>query len=626
MNRSVFRATRVFLRGLKQSSVFSVRSDIDLFNSKKKEYLFGHNFSSIDEIAQSHEPNPESNTSDLHARLNELHLKVAEDSRLEGMDPNSADYKYTFQQIVRQEQEKFMNETKKRFEFNERLKGVGIGFALLFLAIGGHQVFMNYEYLKNSLLHGYWYDIEDKVEPQPNRKSQKYAVEKLQQQLTDKFVSGLKSSETPGVYLFGAFNQSRFPSRVPFFDGMKVDDVSVAKDYAVVISNGNLYQLTPQMESPQVMKMPFKASKCFISKNFVYFLTTKGKVAYTSRVDREYSIEPKSTRSWLGFSVKNNFGYLSFEFASGEYISDVSFGKLHLLALTNKSRLYVGVTEKASNYGQYGLPSNSPFVKDSTNLEVFETKEMPLLNNEVVYNKKQPSLQARKFTSIACGDYHSLALDTSGNIWTWGSNSNGQCGTETSYRSELQPIPAPVSISKSILKGGKIAKVFADGSTSFAQVISEENVRLLAFGDGLKGQLGINRFMHISSVPQSVKVVGTLTEYDESTDELVGIGIKDVSVGSSHVFVTLDNVGDKKDVLVFGDNEYGQLGNGKKIRSSKPITLPLLIEPEELQGDKKLKTEELALRIGDINTKRLQLHGNQVIKAGDESSVIYYQR
>lgn len=629
MRLVVYGARRAFLRGLHRTTTNLHRSDIDLFNKSKKEYLFGHNFSSVDEIAGAERPTLESNTNDLHERLGDIHAQVARDPRLKDMDPNSADYKYQFLLIAREEQEKLINRNKKLFEFNERMKGVGLGIALLVLAIGGHQVFMNYEYLKNSLLHGYWYDIEEKVgqEP-PNRKSTKYLTEKVQQQLTDEFVAGIKPSSEPGIYIFGAINNRRLPTRILYFDGMKVDDVSVARDYAVVISNGKLYQWSPKMDTPQSTRMPFKATKCHVSDNFIYFLTTKGQVAYTPRADTRVEFQPQATRNWLGLTVKQNFNYLSFDsLASGEKIADVSFGKSHLLALTNKGRLYVGATESVANYGQFGLPSLSPFAKDKANLALFETKEMPLLNNEVIHKKKKAVLSPRRFTSIATGDFHNVAVDSTGTIWAWGKNNHGQCGKETSYQSELQPIPSPIGFSKSMLKGGKVTKVFADGSTSFAQVNGDGNVHLLAFGDGVKGQLGINRFMHICSVPQSVKVVGTLTEFDETENEVVGIGIKDVSVGASHTFVTLDNIGDKKDVLAFGDNEFGQLGNGKRIRSSKPINLPLLIEPEEVNGDnRKSQAEALAKRFSELTTKRLQLQVGQAIRAGEESSAIFTKR
>lgn len=613
---------RVILRGFRCSAVLYHPSDIESFNKKKKEYLFGHNFSSVDEVATRSDPTLVTDTGDIHQRLAQIHAQAAQHPSLEGLDPSTADYKYQFLQLVRQEQDKLNNDYKRRFEFNERIKGLGVGLGLLLLAIGGHQVFMNYEYLKNSMMHGFWYEVDHKSHPAPNRKTTKYQTERVQQQLTDEFVAGLRSSSEPGVYFFGAINGRALPTRLGFFDGKKVDDVAVSLDFAAVISKGKLYQWTPNMKTPVETRLPFSVTKCFLTDNYVFFFTSKGKVAYTSRVDSKLAVEPK-TRSWFG---TNKFAFVPFDLASGEKLTDVSLGKSHLLALTDKGRLFTGVTEQQANYGQYGVPELSPFAKEGATFGQFETTDMPLLNNEVLHQRDQTFLRPRAFTSIACGDYHSLALDDAGHVWSWGKNTNAQCGKDPSYEAELQPIPSRIGVSKSTLQGGNISKIFASGSTSFFQVTNDDNVHLLAFGDGVKGQLGLGRFLHVCSVPQPVKVIGSLNEFSEKENQVVGIGVKDIAMGSTHTFITLDNFGEEKDVLAFGDNEYGQLGNGKRYRSSKPINLPLLVEPEEVKsGTRTEQAARLAKRFNELSSKRLQLRENQHIRAGEDSSVIFYQ-
>ena len=164
---------------------------------------------------------------------------------------------------------------------------------------------------------------------------------------------------------------------------------------------------------------------------------------------------------------------------------------------------------------------------------------------------------------------------------------------------------------------------------------------LISFGNGLKGQLGSSRFMHVCPQPQIVKSLNNLSEYNEFAGKVVNIGIKDVSIGNNHGFVTLNNIGDYKDVLTFGDNEFGQFGNGKVAKSSKPVRLPKLIEPEDFnnaeltKNDKKVQ-RKLVRKVNDTTTNRLQLldgvklaNGTsieQVIFAGDDSSAIFYKR
>jgi alpha-tubulin suppressor-like RCC1 family protein len=38
------------------------------------------------------------------------------------------------------------------------------------------------------------------------------------------------------------------------------------------------------------------------------------------------------------------------------------------------------------------------------------------------------SLEGKKIKSIDCGDFHSLALQESGSLYSWGAGEKGECG------------------------------------------------------------------------------------------------------------------------------------------------------------------------------------------------------
>ena len=65
-------------------------------------------------------------------------------------------------------------------------------------------------------------------------------------------------------------------------------------------------------------------------------------------------------------------------------------------------------------------------------------------------NTISSTLDGVKFKKIACGDYHALAIDENGYLWTWGYNGNGQLGDGTK-KSRSTPM--------NIMKGHKFKEI-----------------------------------------------------------------------------------------------------------------------------------------------------------------------
>src|SRR5579871_978069 len=94
--------------------------------------------------------------------------------------------------------------------------------------------------------------------------------------------------------------------------------------------------------------------------------------------------------------------------------------------------------------------------------------------------------------AIACGPFHTLALDSSGIVWAWGNNAYGQLGTgDTTNRTT----PVPVFYG---------AKAIAAGS--FHSLALDADGSVWAWGYNAQGQLGLgdtsnrNRPTQVSSV------------------------------------------------------------------------------------------------------------------------------
>ncbi|KAL6453855.1 FMP25 Protein FMP25 [Candida maltosa Xu316] len=613
-------------------------SSIEEFNKQKTEYNIG----SLDEDKPLGKPEqhtekpfvPEQNEEDAPFDINAI---LENDPRLLKFRPGSAEYRDELRRLHKEFEEN-QQKAKSSDEFFHRMKGVGLGFLILVGIISGHQIFMNYDSLKNRLLMNYNYgDMkEESVKPvvEKNVKSMNYMLEKLTKELTDENLSQVQDSkERSGVYFIG--DNSKIPLRIPFFNDMYLKDAYAGKGHLIAVTDkGKVYEWKKGWENARLVNLPFTIDRITPTNDFFYFLTNKGEVVYIPRNDNTENFIPLQRRNWFGLLKTQTYNKLDFTNAS-----QIASGADHLLILNKKGQVYVvNSSEKPINRGQYG-PSYSPF--DKKDIPVNQPIELTLLNNKIVATAKgDKTLVARTFDSIASGKYFNMVSDNDGNIWTWGDNSFGQCGDINT--TDLRPIPR-IAFDKSDLKrilrnivpGAKedliVTKKIVAGSTSSYVLVNYLNQDIImSFGNGINGQLGGGRYMQVCCAPEIIKSLVGLSEFDESTNSVKPIGVKDISVGDKHLFITLDNVGQNKDVYAIGENENGQYGNGKKIKSCKPTKLPRLIEPED--GNDKLK---LVKNLSDTNTKRLSLLSDwtigkntvdQVIFAGDDASIIYYNK
>jgi len=152
---------------------------------------------------------------------------------------------------------------------------------------------------------------------------------------------------------------------------------------------------------------------------------------------------------------------------------------------------------------------------------------------------------------IASGEVHSLFLDDEGQLWSWGSNNFGQLGNSSVAN---QTKPGQVDLIP--LNGSAVQTVSAGAHFSMVQ---DDQKRLWAWGDNTHGQLGNSNGDH-----QTRPTLVDLTDLSDST-------VQAFWSGGIHT-VALD---DQWRLWAWGYNAYAQLGDGTTINRYKPVQIDL---------------------------------------------------
>ena len=142
---------------------------------------------------------------------------------------------------------------------------------------------------------------------------------------------------------------------------------------------------------------------------------------------------------------------------------------------------------------------------------------------------------------IAVGNTHNLALDTEGNVWGWGVNSNNALGTTSS-------VPVKLGLKN-------IRKIAANNDQSM--VLTEDGY-VYVWGLNENGELGIGTYDQVKSP--------TLLNYVSN--------VLDISLGKNHSMLLTTN----GTVLTSGLNIYGQTGKTEgKSNTFTQIEVPVIV-------------------------------------------------
>lgn len=427
------------------------------------------------------------------------------------------------------------------------------------------------------------------------------------------------------TYMWGAANKSTIPKAVQVQGVSKLRSVLLAKDNVCLGINdsGNLVNLSTGkliLKNQQLVEVKS-------SLDTLYALDKNGKLLIIpiEKLDNldEFIIHKRSwLMPWKRYPYYNYRLETSNVFKKGEKrITDFDVGKEHVVVISNLGKAYTcstdipGSPEDRISYGQFGIPYFSKF---DTFPKPNELHEIEMLNTSFDHSGK---IVRKSIEQVACGDYHTLARDSLGNLYSFGYNRFGQLGTPISYKSESVPYPRIINDAFNVHFPGanmldlKCVDVRCSSETSYVTMkaspkagsllgdvkypLDSNQEHYFSFGNGIFGELGNGSYKNSQQEPTRIKF--------ENAKPIDTVRVSSWSTGPHHVICELDD----RSAVAWGSNENGQLGNGKKVKVSKPMPIPALLR----KGEKKTVTQ--------LNDSQLVLTPEQKIVTGETNSCIY---
>jgi alpha-tubulin suppressor-like RCC1 family protein len=217
----------------------------------------------------------------------------------------------------------------------------------------------------------------------------------------------------------------------------------------------------------------------------------------------------------LMFGVANSMQF-TLDAAAGDSIVAISAGSWHALALKSDGSLW------AWGFNDYGQLGNG-----TSGWNNF--RNTPVMTGT-----------STDWTAVSAGGYHTTALKSDRSLWAWGDNDFGQLGNDTTTDSSV-PVRVGTDTNWTAISAGyyHTLALKSDGS-------------LWAWGHNDYGQLGDNTIINRKT---PVRVAGSSANW------------KAVSAGIYHT-LALKTDGT---LWAWGDNGYGQLGDGTDINRKIPV-------------------------------------------------------
>jgi len=224
---------------------------------------------------------------------------------------------------------------------------------------------------------------------------------------------------------------------------------------------------------------------------------------------------------------------------------------LGLISMISQKDIYI-IDDETPEVGtsvlaQGGSGSHSCLIKSDNDLKCWGDNKFGQLGDNTQIDKSTPTRvdgTANVYTQSAVGGSHSCAIKTDGTLWCWGFGAKGALGNG-SIATKLTPTQVGALNDYTQLTAGlgHTCALRLDGG-------------LWCFGDNLRGELGDG---------------SAATQQNSPVQADPGLFYSQVAAGAHHTC----GITTSGNVKCWGDNSYGQIGNGV---ASGSITLPTLVD------------------------------------------------
>ena len=213
----------------------------------------------------------------------------------------------------------------------------------------------------------------------------------------------------------------------------------------------------------------------------------------------------------------------------------VSAGRWHSLAVDTDGNAWAWGSNSSGVLGNEDSNSYSPVL--------------------VQFPKDADTESAIQISQVSAGLYHSLAVDSKGYVWAWGSNDCGQLGNGTIRgQHDKNPVPTRVRDPDSPSDTSKGLKAIQVSAGGFHSLAVDKNGKTWAWGQNSRGQLGNKNIPQGDFNKKAMSSIPVPAQYPTTEGVITAV---QVSAGALHS-LAIDKSGN---AWAWGDNGYGELGD-----------------------------------------------------------------